>query len=142
MNLNDIEKMWDEDGCIDPDNLHLESIKLPTLHSKYFKIYNNLVLLRKKEENNFIELQRDKWLFYSGKADPKIYKETPFDLKIIKSDLDRFINSDPDVVKSNNKVEYYSMMIKFTESIIKNIENRSFVIKNAIEFMKFTAGYN
>jgi hypothetical protein len=142
MNISDIEKLWNEDSCIDPDNLHLESIKIPVLHSKYFNIYNNLVLLRKKEENNFVELQKDKWLYYSGKADPEIYKKFPFDYRVMKSDLEKFINSDEDIIKSNTKIEYYNMMIKFTESIIKNIENRSFIIKNAIEFMKFTAGYN
>lgn len=142
MNIDEIEKLWNEDSQIDPDNLHLESIKIPTLHSKYFKIYNNLVLLRKKEENNYLQLQKSKWMYYLGKADPEIYKKYPLDHIVLKADLDKFISSDEDIIKSNTKIEYYNMMIKFLESIIKNIENRSFAIKNAIEFMKFTAGYN
>jgi hypothetical protein len=142
MNIAEIEKMWAEDSIIDPDNLHLESIKIPVLHSKYFNLYNNLVLLKKREDNNFVQLYKDKWLYYQGKSTSEVYKKDPFDHKVIKQDLDKFINSDEDIIKSNTKIEYYSMMIKFLESIIKNIENRSFSIKNAIEFMKFTAGYS
>lgn len=142
MNLEEIEKLWEEDSHIDPDNLHLESIKIPNLHSKYFKIYNNLTLLRKKEENNFLELQKEKWLYYSGKADPEVYKQKPFDHRVLKSDLDKYLDADEELIRSNTKIEYYNIMIKFLESIIKSIENRSFAIKNSIDFMKFIGGYS
>jgi hypothetical protein len=142
MDLNEIENLWKIDSVIDPDNLHLESIKIPSLHSKYFQIYNNLSLLRKKEENNFLELQKEKWLYYSGKSDPEVYKKKPFDHRVMKSDLDKYMNTDEELVRSNTKIEYYSIMIKFLESILKNIENRSFVIKNSIDFIKFTAGFS
>lgn len=142
MNLDEIEKLWNEDSYIDPDNLHLESTKIPSLHSKYFKIYNNLSLLRKKEENNFLEIRQQKWLYYSGKADPEVYKDNPFDHRVMKGDLERYLSADEDLIRSNTKIEYYDIMLKFLESILKTIENRSFQIKNSIDFMKFTAGYN
>lgn len=142
MNINEIETMWDEDCKIDPDNLHLESIKIPSLHSKYYQIYNNISLLKKLEENKFIELQKNKWLYYSGKADPEVYKESPFDHRVMKTDLDKYMNADSELIKSKTKIDYYQLMIKFLESIIKSIETRTFVIKNSIEFMKFTGGYS
>jgi hypothetical protein len=142
MNINEIEVMWDEDCKIDPDNLHLESIKIPSLHSKYYQIYNNISLLKKLEENKFIELQKNKWLYYSGKAEPEVYKKTPFDHRVMKSDLDKYMSADVDLIKSKTKIDYYQLMIKFLESIIKSIETRTFVIKNSIEFMKFTGGYS
>jgi hypothetical protein len=142
MNINEIEIMWNEDCKIDPDNLHLESIKIPSLHSKYYQIYNNISLLKKLEENKFIEIQKDKWLYYSGKADPEVYKKTPFDHRVMKTDLDKYMNADSELIKSKTKIDYYQLMIKFLESIIKSIETRTFVIKNGIEFMKFTGGYS
>ena len=142
MNLDEIERLWNEDSIIDPDNLHLESIKIPTLHSKYFKIYNNISLLRKKEENKFLELRQEKWLYYSGKSDPEVYKENPFDHRVMKGDLEKYLSADEELIRSNTKIEYYDIMLKFLESILKNIENRSFAIKNSIDFMKFTAGYS
>ncbi|MEN6554623.1 MAG: recombination mediator protein UvsY [Methanobacterium sp.] len=142
MDLNEIEKLWKEDSYIDPDNLHLESIKIPSLHSKYFNIYNNLSLLKKKEENNFLELQKEKWLYYSGKADPEIYKQKPFDHRVLKSDLDKYLDADDELIRSNTKIEYYNIMLKFLESILKSIENRSFQIKNSIDFQKFIGGFS
>jgi hypothetical protein len=142
MNIDEIEKLWEIDSYIDPDNLHLESIKIPSLHSKYYQIYNNLVLLRKKEENNFLMLRKEKWQYYTGKSNPEVYKEKPFDYKVMKSDLDKYMNADEDLIKSNTKIDYYDIMLKFLESILKNIENRSFMIKNNIDFMKFTAGFS
>jgi hypothetical protein len=142
MNINEIEKLWNEDSKIDPDNLHLESLRIPTLHSKYYEIYNNITLLKKIEENKFLELQKEKWLYYSGKASPEVYKEKPFDHRVMKSDLDIYLNADVELIKSKTKIDYYQLMVKYIESIIKSIENRTFVIKNSIEFMKFTAGYN
>lgn len=142
MNINEIESMWEEDSKIDPDNLHLESIKIPSLHSKYYQIYNNISLLKKLEENKFIELQKNKWLYYSGKADPEEYKKNPFDHRVMKADLEKYIGSDLDIIKSRTKLDYYQLMLKFLESIIKSIETRTYVIKNSIEFMKFTGGYS
>lgn len=142
MNLDEIEKLWEEDSKIDPDNLHMESIKIPALHSKYFQIYNNLSLLKKKEENKYLQLHQDKWLYYSGKASPEVYKENPFDHRVMKSDVDKYLHSDEDILRCTTKIEYYGVMMKFLESIIKNIENRSFMIKNNIEFMKFIGGYS
>jgi len=142
MNLDEIENMWSNDSYIDPDNLHLESIKIPNLHSKYFKIYNNLSLLKKKEENNFLQIQQEKWIYYSGKAAPDVYKQKPFDHRVLKSDLDRYLSSDDDLIRSNTKIQYYDIMLKFLESILKNIENRSFQIKNSIDYMKFIGGYS
>lgn len=142
MNINQIEEMWKEDSQIDPDNLHLESLKIPALHSKYYEIYNNISLLKKLEENKYSELQRDKWLYYTGKADPEIYKKNPFDYRVLKADLDKFLNSDQELIKSKTKIDYYQLMLKFLESILKNIENRNYTIKNSLDFMKFTAGYS
>lgn len=142
MNIDEIEKLWEEDSIIDPDNLHLESIKIPSLHSKYYRIYNNISLLKKIEENKFLELQQEKRLYYSGKASPEIYKENPFDHRVMKQDVDRYVNVDLDITKSTTKIDYYSLMLRFLESILKTIENRNYTIKNSIDFMKFIGGYS
>lgn len=142
MNIEEIQKEWELDSRIDPDNLHNESIKIPVLHSKYYKIYNNIVLLKKLEENKFKILKKEKWLYYSGKSDPDTYKEKPFDHKVLKPDLDKYLDADEDIMKSVSKIEYYQLMINYLDSILKTILNRTYQIKNSIEFMRFTAGYD
>ena len=39
------------------------------------------------------------------------------------------------------KVRYYDTELKFLEEIIKNISNRTYQIKNAIEWQQFQAGF-
>ena len=39
------------------------------------------------------------------------------------------------------KIKYYNVTLKFLEEIIKNVSNRTFQIKNAIEWQKFQAGF-
>jgi hypothetical protein len=141
MNLDEIQTLWEEDSNIDPDNLHNESIKIPSLHAKYYKIYNNLVLLKKLEETKLSILKKEKWMYYSGKAEPDVYKENPFDHKVLKGDIDKYMESDKDIIKVTSKIDYYQTMINYLESILKTILNRTFQIKNSIEFMRFTAGY-
>ena len=142
MNIDEIQLLWEKDSKLDPDNLHDESIKIPSLHSKYYKIYNNIVLLKKMEENKFKILKKEKWLYYMGKADPEVYKENPFDHKVLKPDLDKYMDADEDIIKSVSKIEYYQTMLNYLDSILKVILNRTYQIKNAIEFMRFTAGYD
>jgi hypothetical protein len=40
------------------------------------------------------------------------------------------------------KVRYYDVMLKFLEEIIKTVSNRTFQIKNSIDWHKFQAGFN
>lgn len=142
MNLDEIQTLWETDSKIDPDNLHEESIKIPSLHSKYYKIYNNILLLKKMEESKLKVLKKEKWMYYSGKADPEIYKETPFDHKVLKPDIERYMDADSELIKASSKIDYYQAMINYLDSILKTILNRTYQIKNAIEFMRFTAGYD
>ena len=142
MNLDEIQASWAEDSKLDPDNLHNESIKIPSLHSKYYNIYNNIVLLKKMEENKYKILKKKKWLYYTGKADPDVYKEDPFDHKVLKPDIDKYMDADEDIMRLVSKIEYYQTMLSFIDSILKTILNRTYQIKNAIEFMRFTAGYD
>ena len=142
MNLDEIQASWAEDSKLDPDNLHNESIKIPSLHSKYYNIYNNIVLLKKMGENKYKILKKKKWLYYTGKAEPDVYKENPFDHKVLKPDIDKYMDADEDIMRLVSKIEYYQTMLSFIDSILKTILNRTYQIKNAIEFMRFTAGYD
>ena len=141
MNLDEIQLLWEQDSIIDQDNLHDESIKIPARHAKYYKLYNNILLLRKLEENKYKILKKEKWMYYTGKAEPEVYKEKPFDHKVLKPDIDKYMDADEDLIKSLSKIDYYQTMLSYLESILKTILNRTYQIKNAIEYMRFTAGY-
>ena len=139
--LDTIQKMWEEDSKIDVDNLHTESLNIPSLHAKYFDIYNNLVLLKKKAEQQKKNIRHERYEYFTGKADPDVYVENPFPKKIRDKDtLQKYLDADEKLSSVCLKVEYYDTMLNYLESILKVIQNRTYQIKNAIEFIRFTAG--
>ena len=134
--------MWQEYCKIDIDNMHEESIKVPQLHSKYHEILNNLILLRTKAQKIQKSVRHERYEYYSGKADPEVYEKEPFPKKVRDKDaLIRYMDADDRVSDANLKVEYYDVMINYTESILKQISNRTYQIKNSIEWHKFQAGF-
>ena len=142
INLDKIQSMWQEDCKIDIDNMHEESIKVPPLHSKYHEILNNLILLRTKAQKIQKSVRHERYEYYSGKADPEVYEKEPFPKKVRDKDaLIRYMDADDRVSDANLKVEYYDVMINYTESILKQISNRTYQIKNSIEWHKFQAGF-
>ena len=142
INLDKIQSMWQEDCKIDIDNMHEESIKVPQLHSKYHEILNNLILLRTKAQKIQKNVRHERYDYYSGKADPDVYEREPFPKKVRDKDaLIRYMDADDRVSDANLKVEYYDVMINYTESILKQISNRTYQIKNSIEWHKFQAGF-
>jgi hypothetical protein len=141
LDLDVIQKMWEQDSKIDPDNLHTESLNIPILHSKYFEIHNTILLLKKKAEQQKKNIRHQKYEYFTGKADPDVYLENPFPKKVRdKETLQGYLDSDEKLSQASLKVDYYETMLIYVDSILKMISNRTYQIKNAIEFMRFTAG--
>ena len=139
--LETIQEMWEKDAKIDRDNLHDESLNIPSLHAKYFQIYNTIFLLRKKAEQQRKNIRHERYEYFSGKADPDIYIQNPFPKKIRDKDtMTKYLDADEKLSNASLKIEYYDTMLTYLESILKVIQNRTYQIKNAIEFMRFNAG--
>ena len=83
---------------------------------------------------------RDKWEYYGGKADAKVYAAKPFDIKVLKTDLTMYIQSDDEILELQNKISYYESIIKYIDGVIKSIDNRGWDIRNAQDWKKFEAG--
>ena len=142
MNLEDIQSMWEKDSQIDKDNLHDESLKIPALHAKYHEMFNTILLLRKRAEQQRKNIRHARYEYYSGKADPEVYIENPFPKKIRDKDtMTKYMDADEKLSESSLKIDYYDTMLSYIESILKQINNRTYQIKNAIEWQKFIAGY-
>ena len=139
--LESIQEMWEKDAKIDRDNLHDESLNIPSLHAKYFQIYNTIFLLRKKAEQQRKNIRHERYEYFSGKADPDVYIQNPFPKKIRDKDtMTKYLDADEKLSNASLKIEYYDTMLTYLESILKIIQNRTYQIKNAIEFMRFNAG--
>ena len=141
INLEKIQEMWEKDSIIDPDNLHTESLNTPSLHAKYYDMYNNIILLKKKSEQQKRNIRHQKYEYYTGKADPDVYIENPFPKKIRDKDtLQKYMDADESLSQASLKVEYYDVMLSYLQDIMKMIHQRNYQIKNAIDFQKFASG--
>lgn len=143
MTLNELQEIWSNDCQIDNTELDKESLKIPQLHSKYYKIYSLEKLKLKKIQNEAKKLRKLKWEYYKGILDfdemNKLGWE-PIQLKILNNDLDKYVDSDDDIIEMNLKIAYRQEVVSFAEDIVKSLYSRGFNIKSAIDFLKWTGG--
>jgi hypothetical protein len=140
MDLEQLQELADKDLKINDTELDLESLKTPQLHNKFMKHLTKFKLLLTRAEDEYRMLKRDKWEYYTGKSDPAVYQLKPFNLKILKQDVDKYIEADEEIQKATQKVKYLETVVDFLDRTIRQISNRTFTIKNAIDWRKFTSG--
>ena len=135
MNLELLDDMWEKDSRFDDEKLDHDSLAIPKLHAKYLRLYNSFSTLRDQQELTVKQVYRDRWEYYTGKS------EKPFHFKLLKQDVPIYLDSDEEYQKAVLKLKYYNQMVDALKTILTAINNRSFHIKNAIEFAKFLKGY-
>jgi hypothetical protein len=140
MRFDELQDMADVDLKIDDTELDLESIRTPQVHNKYLKIYTKSCLQLKQVRDERKVLYRNKWEYYTGKAAPEVYQAKPFDLKILKTDVGIYIDSDPEYQEIGQKEAYIEKMVDYTERVLREINNRNWTIRNTIEWKKFLHG--
>lgn len=143
MDIEELNGMWAIDCKIDETNLVRESSRIPELHNKYYIMYFKEGLRSKKMKSDLIELEHAKNEYYSGSMDQEELKRRgwkPNPLKILKADINRYIESDKDVINLSLKIAYQESITKYLEDIVKQISNRNFILKNMIEWSKFQSG--
>lgn len=145
MTLEEIQKLWSSDSLIDDSQLDNESLKIPELHHKYFRIFSDEKLKLVRMYSKQKSMRKLKWLYYTGKLDQNTLENLNWqvfdlDIKKNKNDLEMFIESDKDILELFEKIAYQKEKNEYLESIIKSLNTRGFQIKNAIEWKRFTMG--
>ena len=141
MKLEELQREAKQDlNITDQERLDQESYKNQNIKSKWLDhstMYDQLLFIAKADHQR---MYREKWEYYGGKADAKVYAAKPFDLKVLKTDLQMYINSDEEILAVQGKIAYYESIIKYIDGVIKSIDNRGWDIRNATEWKKFEAG--
>ena len=138
MHLEDIQRMWEKDSVIDDVLLDEEALKIPRLHAKYISIYNDFKLLLIKANQELKTIKHTQWLYYSGKHVPE--DAEPIDHKITRGEAPNWVAVDQKVLKVEAKIEYYETTLHNLSEILRQINNRNYMIKNAIEWRRFSQG--
>ena len=122
------------------ENIDQESFYNQEIKAKWLDYKSRFELLLARSKGDYQVMYREKWEYYGGKADAKVYAAKPFDLKVLKTDLQIYISSDSDIIELSNKIAYLETTIKFIDGVIKSIDNRGWDIKHAITWKQFEAG--
>ena len=84
-----------------------------------------------------------RWEYYNGTIDHEVLKQMdwePFLQKILKPDLPMWLDSDNILGEIKDGRTTKEHTISLIEQVIKNIVERQWTIKNAIEWRKFELG--
>jgi hypothetical protein len=143
MTLDEIIAMWQEDAEIDTASLGRESLKIPVLHSKYLKFYyeERRRLKAYQLKNDSIYLNKNQ--YYAGKMSQEDLKEQgwePFQLSLLKAEVSMYVQGDREIITSNVKIISQKEKIDILQEIIKCINQRSFQLKGAMDWLQFTNG--
>jgi hypothetical protein len=144
MILDDIIAMWQEDVKIEETELSRESINTPILHGKYLKHYSEQRLKLRSLKLKHKQLHQLLLDYYRGDLnnpeDLANFGREPYPFKRLKQDINYYVDSDKEMIDLNVKIAYQSELVDVLEEIMKSINTRGFVIKNSIDFLRFTSG--
>ena len=146
IDLKKVHEMWQEDSTINNNQLDETSRQTPKLHSKYLQLWSTAKLELRRTEFEQKKLLKEKWLYYNGKMDQetlqqKGWEPDPCDcLKILKGEMDYYYDSDPEIQKSEEKIQYWKTVIETLTEIIDNLKWRHQTISNIIKWKQFESG--
>lgn len=143
MKLEEIRKSIEQDIKIDSGSLDKESLILPQTHNKYLCLLMDEKLILTKFESDFKVLNKNKWLYYSGKLSQEelnTFGWSAFELSLLRTDLDKFIDSDTDIINLNNRCVIQKEKVNYLEQVVKLISNKIWNIRAALDWIKFTQG--
>jgi hypothetical protein len=143
MKLEDISSEWQKDSKIDEIDLDKESLKIPSLHHKYYTVLTSERLLLRKYELDLKVLKKDKFEFYTQGHNEETRKkgwELPPRGTVNKSEASMYIESDRQLEELSLKIILQQEKVDLLTDIIKTLSYRGYNIKTAVEYIKFKNG--
>ena len=144
MKFEEIQKLWSADCEIDETELSQESVKIPQLHNKYLILFHDERLRLRTMKFDHSKLLKVKREYYSGRMDEtelEAYDWEPFQYKLLKADVQEYIDADDDIIEGKKKISLQEEKVEYLESVVKSLSTRGYLIKNAIDWKRFTEGH-
>ena len=140
MKIDDIKIQLEKDKKIDQTQLDVESLKIPEQAVKYQQMAHDEALRLRFTEKEYNVARYNRWMYYMGKADPAVYDKEPFDHKVLKADINIYLDSDLILNEVRDRIIAQTEKLKLVVEAGKVMQNKSFNIKNALEHQKFMGG--
>lgn len=141
--MADIQAEAAKDLVIDKGDPGGESLRTAQLHSKYLNYLMDAKIELVRMTSAFNKLRKAKWEYYSGRMsqeDLLARKWEPFQHKILKQDIDLYLDSDEELIAINTTISYQNELITYLDHTLKAVNNRQWNIRSYIDWTKFTNG--
>jgi hypothetical protein len=141
-NLEQILKYWDTDSNMDQTEPSKELLRIPILHSKYLNILTKHKIASKKAHFDYLRMRKIKWEYFTGKMSQEELEEygwEPFQFAL-KSDINTYLEADGDLIKLLEKKVYHEEAISVIESIMSELKQRTWQLRDFISWEKFVNG--
>lgn len=143
MNLNEILTEWKNDCNVDKTELGDEATKTIQLHGKYLELYKieklKLINLKTKVLPKLKLAKKEFYTLGPHEDTPKDW-ELPAQGRIIKSEVDDYLDADTDLIQVNLKIAVQQEIVDTLQEIVKEVQNRRWAIRAAIDFLNWTSG--
>ena len=140
MSISELKEELQKDLKIEMDDIHKDSNENPLLHGKWLGYALDEQIKLASLQSKLKQLKLKKRNYYLGRGDPQEYKEKPFNLNILKGEVDRFVDADPDIRELEDRINARMILIDFLEGAVKAISSKQWAIKNTIAFLHFKNG--
>lgn len=140
--LDEILKSWETDADMDQTEPGKELLKIPKLHRKYLDPLIKNKMAAKKANFDYLRMRKLKWEYYTGKMSQEELEEQgwePFRFTL-KSDISFYLESDQDLIKLLEKKIYHEEVVSVIESIMGEIKQRTWQLRDFISWEKFIGG--
>jgi len=142
--LIELQSQWAEDCKLDELDLGSESTRTPVLHSKYVTLLSNSKLQLRKAVADLKRLENIKSDYYRGELSKEELDQLGWEPwrknAVLRSDMRDQLDSDPDVIKQQDKVYYLETTVDFLDRVLRSLNSRGWDIKNAVEWNKLQSG--
>ena len=144
-----LKEDWAEDSHIDfqfknkqySADLAQVALDIPFIHNKYLNHYTDISQIKTSLEFEVRKLVKEKREYYGGEADARVYAEKPFGNSIKTSEkMKVYLESDDEIINLEAKIKFLDQMLYWLDQVMKQISNRGFQVKSAIEWEKFING--
>ncbi len=143
MNIDEIHTEWEKDLDIDISQISEEARRVPKLHAKYYRFYTSEHSALRKLRAEHAKLIKLKTEYYDGSMAEEDLIELgwePNRKKILKSDMNYYVESDNQVIKHKLLIGEQDEKVQLLEAIIKTLNNRGYLLKTALDFERFRTG--
>lgn len=143
MTLDTVHAEWATDAQLDFSRPDAELRKIPILHSKYWQFYTQerMRYVSVKQEHDDLRHAKLQWLL--GRMDDEERTRRawpPQGLRIVRPEAETFLAADADLMKLAGKLELQKIKLDLLEDIVKQINNRNYVLRNYIDYIRWSQG--